>query len=412
MSEQPQALDGGALLRFVYTCPIGIVLTDARGGIRVLSGKATALLIPYSPDGALNNLFAFVARWDETAAAALRRLVGARVAQPLVQRLHVTAPGTPEQWLELHAVPFDDGLSVACRDVTALVKQEEELLALATEEAEQRGRAEMAAGVLHDMGNALTAMGGQSVTMRALLEREQVMQSLERLTVFLREHEDALEGVLGPGKGRGVIELLRAMHRTYTDIRAELFETLRVLNAYLSHAQELLSINRTYARAATAAEPAELGRIIRDVRDMTRGAIGKRKGTMEIRLPEQVSRVAADRSKLIQILLNLIKNGIEAWDSAPDQPLCIELTARAGGDGGLVIEVRDNGCGFAGDGAETFFERDASSKGRDSGVGLYSCRRLAESMGGRLTLSSPGPGEGALATLYLPPGMVRHESDT
>lgn len=415
----PENLNTSELLRFLYSYPLGLVYTSRAGSIRILNGAATALLMPYCLDGLLDNLFDFVARWDAAAVAPMRELVDRPGAQTAVQRLRVhqraaaaAEPADAGRWLEFYARAFEDGLLVACQDVTEAVTRERELVNMTREEAEQRGRAELAAGVLHDMGNALTGLGGHTVALRAVIDNDEVTANLDKLGQFLTGFGSELDPVVGRGKGVRLIELVRTLHRTSVDHRAQMQRALTALNTGLSMAQELLTISRMYASSAGVSAVADLRRMFGDLREITARSLHKRKGSLSVELPDPLPRLTCDRSKLLQILLNVLKNAQEAWDREPSEPLRIDVIVRVTDAGGVAIEVRDNGCGFSPDEAGRLFDRDFSSKARGSGLGLYSCRKLAESMGGELTLTSTGRAQGAVATLVLPPDVVYHGDDT
>lgn len=405
-------LDGGGLLRFIYTCPLGLILTDKRGDIRILNGTATGQLMPFCQSGMIQNLFEVVESWNPVFAQSLRQLIGAANHEVVVDRLQLARDRQSSYYVQLHVQPFDGGLSAVCHDVTTVVAQEAEVLHLATEEASQRGRAELAAGILHDMGNALTGIGSQAVAVRGLVNRStDVIANIERLVRALTVKQDGLDVALGPGKGRKLVDLLRAIHSASVRDQRETQQVLDALHTYVSHAQELLSINRNYAEGSIAVARAELKQLISDIRNMTRSSFTKRDGTLSIDTPDEELVLDIDRSKLLQILLNLLKNSVEAWDSTESETLQVHMRVGFAADGGLEFAIKDNGCGFEPKQAESYFARDASTKWRSSGLGLYSCRRLAVSLGGSLRLFSPGPGRGAEALLYLPAETIHRDGD-
>lgn len=404
-------LRSGELNRFLYTCPLGLMLTDSVGGIRLLNGAAISLLAPYCLNGAMENFFEFLKRWEPDAIGMFRSLIGtSRTATTLVHKLRLQPPHGAAVWVELHVSPFADGLSIACRDITETVAREAELSELSHSEAQQRGRAEMAAAILHDMGNALTGIGGRIVAMRAIVDDTQVLVNLKRLARLLERSVQALDGVLGASKGSRVVDMLQTMHELGTGAQTELRDSMSVLETYLGHAQELLTINRTYATSATASVTAEIRLLFRDARDMTLHACRKRGGSLALSIFQPTPRVQVDRSKIMQLILNMIENALEAWDTDESGvALQLSLSCKRHEDGGIVIEVKDNGCGFEPERAESFFERGFSTKERFSGLGLYACRQLAHSMHGHLTLMSPGPGKGATCSLHLPSEIVTYD---
>lgn len=400
-ADSAQSLDASDLLRFIYTCPLGLLLTDQRGEVRILNGSATALLIPYCPEGSIDNLFQFLAYWDEGAAVAMNALVTQPRAQSMVQRIRVFHDEDQSRWLEFCALKFDTGLSVTCRDVTDTV-QHEEILHIARKEAEQRGRADMAAGIIHDMGNILTGLGSQAVAVHQLLGSENSLANLKRLIELLAYHLEGLDQILGAGKGRSVVNLLQAIYSSDSRRHSEFTRIIGVFNTYLGHAQELLAISRSYAAQGVVPVADQLKQLIFDLHGMTDASFRKRKGLLRITLPDKLPALSLDRSKIMQILLNLIKNAQEAWDTAPSEPLLVELCVTCNPSHMIAISIRDNGCGIEPEKSESLFRRNVSTKQRGSGFGLYTSRKLAESMGGRLTLHSNAPMRGAVATLYLP----------
>lgn len=418
MSDSPFAQEAhGELLRFLYTCPLGLLHVQADGVIEFLNGAATALLLPYSEDGSLANLYHFLERWDAGLVTRMKSLSERGGAVSDVWRVPFAVTGQPTQWIAFYARPFNDGLSVACYDDTTAVEQQEKLLRATENEAEQRARAELSASILHDMGNVLTGLGGQAVTMQGILDRSMLSAELGRLSDFLAGYDAALDRALGePGKGRKFVEFVSALHETSVQVREDLGGALNAHCLYMSHAQEMLTINRAYASnhdLAGTSRVVDLHRLIADLRDMTALSFDKRAGTLAVELPPYLPPLRIDRSKLLLIVLNLIKNAQEAWDdqSGPP-PLRVELVCSVTDDEELRVEIRDNGAGFEPERADSLFDPGFSTKGRNSGLGLDNCRKLIHSMGGNLELSSPGPGRGATATLILPSTFLQANEDS
>lgn len=405
-----RGLTESELLRFVYTCPLALLLTDHAGEIRLLNGAATALLAPYADSGYLDNLYQFTARWSRPIADSMRTLGRESIGSTRIYRLQVaTGAAQHSRWLELCVQPFDGGLSVTAQDVTGQVHQQEELVRSTGEESHQRGRAEMGAAILHDMGNILTGIGSQAITTQQLTSDTQVCATLGQLAGFLAEHRERLNQALGDHRGDAMIDLVRELSLAAEDVQQRVLQGSRAMAAYIAHAQELISINRTYAQNGSAGRlTADLGRILSDLAAMTEVPFHKRSGMLQVHLPALPVHLLNGRSAVMRILLNLIKNAQEAWDSSQGEPLLVTIHATCQDSGGVLIRVDDNGCGFEPGRAEELFALGFSTKERDSGQGLTECRKLAEGIGGRLTLESPGPGLGATATLYLPPEILEH----
>jgi two-component system sensor histidine kinase HydH len=126
---------------------------------------------------------------------------------------------------------------------------------------------------------------------------------------------------------------------------------------------------------------------------------GRPPETISIRsdVPDDLPLLSADRGKLLQVLVNLIANGIEAAGDEGE----VRLSASRS-NSRLLIQVRDNGRGIEPARLDRIFEPFYTEKERGVGLGLTLCHRIAELHGGSLTAKSPGPGRGAVFTLDLP----------
>lgn len=114
--------------------------------------------------------------------------------------------------------------------------------------------------------------------------------------------------------------------------------------------------------------------------------------TLVVGVDKGLPDVHVDAVQVQQVLLNLIRNAMEAMDrTRPGQPR-IEVSARPAVEGQVEVEVRDNGSGIAVDVAERLFEPFNTSKATGMGLGLVISRTIVESHGGRLWLAESGSG--------------------
>ncbi|WP_353199944.1 PAS domain S-box protein [Sandarakinorhabdus sp.] len=107
---------------------------------------------------------------------------------------------------------------------------------------------------------------------------------------------------------------------------------------------------------------------------------------LEIHLDPAVENVLVDRIQIQQVLLNLIRNAVEAMQDRPRQQL--EICSRPDGRGLVVVTVSDSGPGLAADVAAVLFQPFNSSKEKGMGLGLSICRTIVEAHGGRIWAES------------------------
>jgi two-component system, LuxR family, sensor kinase FixL len=289
------------------------------------------------------------------------------------------------------------------RDITEKKRSEGMRQALLAREAHQQGRIDMASGILHDLGNALTGIGGRAVDARGALERSSAPSNLGKALQFLRQHTQALEQVLGTPKAQALVEFMDGTSREVQAAWSTALESLAKLLVFVAHTQEVLTTYRGYsgAGASPPREHLDVRKILFDAQMMMSDSIAKRGGIIDVQAGSSLPRVVVERSKVMQVLVNLIKNSAEAYDTLPaGRPLDVSLEADPAPEG-ILIQVRDNGPGFEPCLAEQLFAEGYSTRRRGSGIGLGASRRLIESLGGRLELHSEGPGRGAVARILL-----------
>ena len=124
-------------------------------------------------------------------------------------------------------------------------------------------------------------------------------------------------------------------------------------------------------------------------------------------IPADLPPIFADRVMIEQVLLNLIKNAIEAMHGTPPSRRRIHVSARLDYDDMVEIRVVDQGCGIDENGMRQLFTPMYTTKPDGLGIGLAICRSIIEYHEGRL-FAEPNPenGQGSALVFTVPRGLV------
>lgn len=149
--------------------------------------------------------------------------------------------------------------------------------------------------------------------------------------------------------------------------------------------------------------PCRIGEVVDDCLGFVEADARKRQIHIES-LVADLPTVLADRLMLEQVLLNLIRNGMEAMAETPPEHRVLRVSAGAE-NGEVVVRVTDNGCGIADSVKDKLFTAFFTTKPEGMGVGLSICRSIVEFHRGRLwadTNPESPTGSGTIFTFTLP----------
>ena len=266
------------------------------------------------------------------------------------------------------------------------------------DKAVAQGKFEMASDVMHDIGNAVVGFGSYLTRVKRLQEQENP-QTLQNLASFFEIQKAAVSGAIGEDKANAVIEVLRGMVDKQKTTREEVIKSIAEQDNIIANIQEILHIQRQYIEGHEVQErkPVNLGNIINDTLAIHFVAIEKMDIAVDVDIPADLPQIKGDRTRLMQVMVNVIKNSIEAIALHAGEKK-ISLRARKEVDL-LALEIRDSGNGFDAAVAKQLFKRGFTTKGSGAGQALYNCRAIVDSHAGSLFMTSDGPGKGALTTI-------------
>lgn len=262
------------------------------------------------------------------------------------------------------------------------------------------GMAEVATGVLHNVGNVLTSLNVSANMIAASLHQSKA-ESLSRLAALLQQHEHDLGTfVTEDPKGRRVIEFLDTLAQHALEERDQLLKELGSLQESIDHVKEIVSMQQAYATMVGVVEPLDPAEMMEDALRMNAAALIRHQVSV-VREYHPVPRIVAEKAKVLQVLVNLIRNAKYACDEAglPDKTLVLRLEPA---EGFVRLVIADNGVGIAPENLPRLFQHGFTTRKEGHGFGLHSAVNAATEMKGSLTACSGGLGQGATFTLTLP----------
>ena len=175
---------------------------------------------------------------------------------------------------------------------------------------------------------------------------------------------------------------------------------MRSLTNNIGHIKEIVAMQQNYAKASGVLEPLKLTDLVDDAINMNNGAMLRHQIKI-VREFHASPTIVTDKHKVLQILVNLIRNAKHACDDScrDDKQITLRVT---NGDSRVRISVVDNGIGIPPENLTRIFNQGFTTKKDGHGFGLHGGANAAREMGGALTVFSEGPDRGAVFTLELP----------
>jgi PAS domain S-box-containing protein len=344
------------------------------------------------------------------AAEADRKVLGEGVGVFNVEQAVTDATGEA-RWHSTTKVPLRDGTGALIglvgisHDVTERKRAEAELEDMHKKlllTSHQAGMAEVATSVLHNVGNVLNSVNVSAGLVTEKM-RESKLHNIARLAALLAEHEADLAHFLTEDpRGRQVPAYLRQLAQHLTGEHAEIVREIEALTRNVEHIKEIVAMQQSYARVGGVVERVAVAELVADALQMNAGAL-ERHGVQLVRDQSAPGplEISVERHKVLQILVNVIRNAKYACDESgrKDKRIAVTVTQV---DSRVRIAIADNGVGIAPEYLTRIFSHGFSTRKGGHGFGLHSAALAAKELGGSLHAQSDGPGQGATFILELP----------
>ncbi|WP_428268739.1 trifunctional serine/threonine-protein kinase/ATP-binding protein/sensor histidine kinase [Haliangium sp.] len=290
------------------------------------------------------------------------------------------------------------------REIDERKRAQDELLALQkklVDTARAAGMAEIATGVLHNVGNALNSV---NVSVELLQERVSGsrLPALSQALGLMRANAGALDAFIADDpRGQRLLQYLDMLAERLAREHEESLSELRDLQRHLEHIAVIVRKQQHYAKRTSAVEVCHIDEILGDALTLA-GASFTHHGVTVVVEGDDTPPVEVDRHKTVQILTNLLTNAEQAVRATGSADKRITVSTRVGGADRVIVQVVDNGVGISAEHLDKLFNYGFTTRPDGHGFGLHNSYLAARSMHATLRAYSDGPGQGATFELELP----------
>ena len=269
--------------------------------------------------------------------------------------------------------------------------------------ARDAGRAEIATNVLHNVGNVLNSVNVSAQLVAARLQASRV-SGLSRAVEMIDAHRHDLGPYLTQDeKGRLLPGYLGQVARALEKERDGLAAELQLLVRNIGHIKDVVATQQGYAGVSTVLERVQLRELVEDALRLDQSALA-RAGVTVIRDFQDVPVAAIDKTRVVQILVNLISNARHAMAGRQGPR---RLTLRVGQeDDGLFASVADEGEGIPRENLTRIFSHGFTTREGGHGFGLHSTVLGGGEKGGTPPPFPDGAGKGGTIKAKLPAHAV------
>jgi signal transduction histidine kinase len=342
--------------------------------------------------------------------AAETAMTGAmRERRPLHSHHRVVRPDGSISHIESVAAVVSDSADGTARlvgidlDVTervAAARREELLQQQLRDASRQAGMADVATSVLHNVGNVLNSVNISASLVTDSLRRSRA-PGLERVVALLKEHEaDLGTFVTHDQRGRALPVYLTQLSRHLNADNQAALRELDSLRGNIDHIKDIVTMQQRYAKLGGFAEPIDVRHLVEESVRINGNSFERHAVRLEREFGE-VPEIVVDKHKVLQILVNLLRNGKDACEGCTDRAKLVRIRVEKCALG-VRVSVADNGAGISAENMSRLFIHGFTTKKAGHGFGLHSGALAAKEMGGVLRAVSAGPECGATFILELP----------
>ena len=290
---------------------------------------------------------------------------------------------------------------IVFRDVTHQVIAEEALM-----QAFAQGRLEIVETILHNIGNAINSVTVGLNVLQENMVGNQLINRFSALADMVKVHQaDWGDYIKNDPKGQQVLPFMIALASDFTDQNERMVKTLERVNERVTHIIDIIRTQKSSNQPSMTRKIIDLQQTILSAVKLQNDSIGKRGIQVDVDCENAPQEIQIQESQFQQMLVNLLKNSIEAIDELIQsgglkETPHIEIKAYTREDF-LYLDVTDNGIGVAQKDSKLIFNAGYTTKDSGTGLGLHSSANFVIGSGGKIYPLSDGIGKGTTMRIMM-----------
>jgi PAS domain S-box-containing protein len=279
-----------------------------------------------------------------------------------------------ETSLKLVTQEKQDYIIAIARDITERKRAEAKLKTAQEkllETAREVGMAEVATGVLHNVGNVLNSV---SVTAESIQKRvrNSKISYLSDVVGLLEEHANELSTfMVNEERGKKIPAFLANLSKELVEEQERCLEALEALTKHVQHVGDIIQLQQSHSKTKGLIEPTSIAELVEDTIQINAETITRNRVEVILEIAD-LPTLLLDRHKVLQILTNLISNAIYALSKSSRDDRILKICVKEPKSGFIQIDVCDNGIGIPKENLTRIFEHGFTTKKTGHGFGLHS----------------------------------------
>jgi len=278
-------------------------------------------------------------------------------------------------------------------------KKLEELNKIIGDVSRSAGMAEIANGVIHNVGNVLNSVNVSSSVIRELV-RSSSTESLKKVVDMLNHNKNNIgEFMSTDDKGTQIPRFLELLVDMQGKQDVNINHELNDLDKNINHIKNIITMQQSYSGSFGVTEHVNMIELVEDAININLQRI-QNHGLKIVKNISLVDDLQVDRHKILQIIINLISNAIHALIESINNDKLITISVSKKNEL-IEFEIKDTGIGILAEDLPDIFKYGFTKRKNGHGYGLHNSALLAKDVGGNISVKSEGVNHGAIFTFVF-----------